>query len=104
MLVGFVSLMPDLIWRLVGHFSGGEVLCKIVKFSQVSKAEQFTNNYFSVLLQHNTSKTSIYNETNNYLMKTYLYIDSSSVARGLRYFSTQESKILNLTLESGDIS
>jgi hypothetical protein len=31
-------------------------------------------------------------------------IDSPSVARGLRYFSTQESKILNLTLESGEIS
>jgi hypothetical protein len=30
-------------------------------------------------------------------------IDSISVARGLRYFSTQESKILNLTLESEEI-
>lgn len=34
LLVGFVSLMPDLLWRLAGHFYGGEVLCKIVKFSQ----------------------------------------------------------------------
>lgn len=34
LLVGFMSLLPDLIWRIVGHFSGGEVLCKIVKFLQ----------------------------------------------------------------------
>ncbi|XP_063412179.1 cardioacceleratory peptide receptor-like [Mytilus trossulus] len=34
LLVGLVSLMPDLIWRLAGQFYGGEVLCKIVKFSQ----------------------------------------------------------------------
>ena len=45
LLVGFVSLMPDLLWRLAGHFYGGEVLCKIVKFSQVNQ-----NKYSNILL------------------------------------------------------
>ena len=39
--------MPDLIWRLAGHFYGGEILCKIVKFSQVSQTE-----HVSCLLQY----------------------------------------------------